>query len=204
MAIYQTNSMNFLTTKTQNINIFLASKSPRRHELLKNIITDFKIISKEIEEIYPENLQLNKIAQYLSKLKAAAYLNQSTKKNLFITADTIVILNNKVLGKPKNYDDAFDMLKKLSGKTHIVNTGFSILYNEKISSFQDTTKVTFYQLTDQEIDYYIQSNQPYDKAGSYGIQEWMGYVGIKKIEGDFFNVMGLPIHRLYREINKIL
>ena len=114
-----------------------------------------------------------------------------------------MVLDNKVLGKPKDYDDAFNMIKSLSGNTHIVHTGVALLHNGNIESFQDSTRVTFYELNEKEIDFYIQNHQPYDKAGAYGIQEWMGYVGIKKMEGDFFNVMGLPLHRLYREMEKL-
>ena len=179
--------MNLLSDKIEHIDIFLASKSPRRQDLLKNIIPKFDIISKEIDEIYPEDLNSLKIAEYLAKLKATAYLSNSSQKNLFITADTIVVLNNKVLGKPKDYNDAFNMIKSLSGNTHTVHTGVAILHNGNIDSFQDNTHVTFYELNDQEIDFYIQNHQPFDKAGAYGIQEWMGYVGIKKIEGDFFS-----------------
>lgn len=204
MALHSSNFMNLLSKKLQVINVYLGSKSPRRHELLKNIIPDFEIINNEIEEIYPENLTSSQIALYLAELKAKAYLNQSSKNNIFITADTIVEIKNKVLGKPKNFDEAFEMLELLSGNTHTVYTGVSLVHNGTISSFQDSTKVTFYKLKAEEIDFYIKNYQPYDKAGSYGIQEWMGYVGIKKMEGDFFNVMGLPLHRLYREIEKII
>ena len=195
--------MNLLSKKIEHLDVFLASKSPRRQDLLKKIIPKFEIISKEIDEIYPEDLKSSEIAEYLAKLKATAYQDNSSKKNLFITADTIVVFNDKVLGKPKDYDDAFNMLKSLSGNTHTVYTGVAILHNRNIASFQDSTHVTFYELNDREIDFYIQNHQPYDKAGAYGIQEWMGYVGIKKMEGDFFNVMGLPLHLLYRKIEKL-
>lgn len=195
--------MNLLSEKIEYLDIFLASKSPRRQALLKNIIPEFEIISKQIDEIYPEELSTLEIAKYLAILKATAYLDISSKKNLFITADTIVVLDNKVLGKPKDYDDAFNMIKSLSGNTHIVHTGVALLHNGNIESFQDSTHVTFYELNEKEIDFYIRNQQPYDKAGAYGIQEWMGYVGIKKMEGDFFNVMGLPLHRLYREMEKL-
>jgi len=195
--------MNLLSEKIEHLDVFLASKSPRRQDLLKKIIPKFEIISKEIDEIYPEDLKSSEIAEYLAKLKATAYQDNSSKKNLFITADTIVVFNDKVLGKPKDYDDAFNMLKSLSGNTHTVYTGVAILHNRNIESFQDSTHVTFYELNDREIDFYIQNHQPYDKAGAYGIQEWMGYVGIKKMEGDFFNVMGLPLHLLYRKIEKL-
>ena len=196
--------MNLLANKIRGMEVFLASKSPRRQELLKNIIENFQIITKEIKEEYPDNLAVNEIAPFLSELKAKSYLESSNEKNLFITADTIVVIDNKVLGKPTDFNHAEKMLKQLSGNKHTVYTGVSILYNKNIITFQDSTKVTFYDLKDREIEFYINNYQPFDKAGSYGIQEWMGYVGIKKMEGDFFNVMGLPIHKVYREIEKLI
>ena len=195
--------MNLLNKKIKNLNIKLASKSPRRQELLSNIIEDFDIVTKNIEEEYPKDLKANEIALYLAKLKANSYLKESKKNELYITADTIVVYENKVLGKPIDSKDAFRMLKKLSGNTHTVYTGVSLLLNAKINSFLDSTEVSFYDLSDEEITFYIDHYKPMDKAGSYGIQEWMGYVGVRKIKGDFFNVMGLPLHKLYREIEKI-
>lgn len=195
--------MNLLNKKIKNLNIKLASKSPRRQELLRNIIEDFEIVSKDIEEEYPKDLKANEIALYLAKLKANSYLKESKENELYITADTIVVYENKVLGKPIDSKDAFRMLKKLSGNTHTVYTGVSLLLNGKFNSFLDSTEVSFYDLSDEEITFYINHYKPMDKAGSYGIQEWMGYVGIRKIKGDFFNVMGLPLHKLYREIEKI-
>lgn len=196
--------MNLLEEKIKNIDVFLASKSPRRHELLKNIIPQFSIVKKDIKEEYPKNLPTVEIAKYLAELKAKAFINDSTSNNLFLTADTIVVFKDKVLGKPSNEKEAFDMLNTLSGETHVVYTGVTLLFNKKLISFQDATKVTFYPLKKEEINYYINHHQPFDKAGSYGIQEWMGYVGIKKMEGDFFNVMGLPLHKTYREIDTLL
>ena len=195
--------MNLLNKKIKNLNIKLASKSPRRQELLRNIIEDFKIVTKDVEEEYPKDLKANEIALYLAKLKANSYLKESKENELYITADTIVVYNNKVLGKPIDPKDAFRMLKELSGNTHTVYTGVSLLLNGEINSFLDSTEVSFYNLSDEEITFYINHYKPMDKAGSYGIQEWMGYVGIRKIKGDFFNVMGLPLHKLYREIEKI-
>ena len=196
--------MNLLDKKIKLLQIKLASQSPRRQELIQNIFSNFKIVSKEIDEIYPKTLHVSEVASYLSKLKAAAYLENASKDELYITADTVVIYQNEILGKPISKNDAFKMLRKLSGNTHEVYTGVSILLNGSIRTFDDVTKVTFYELTDDEINYYIEKYQPMDKAGSYGIQEWMGYVGIQKMEGDFFNVMGLPLHKLYREINEII
>ena len=196
--------MNLLEEKIKRIDIKLASKSPRRHQLLRNIIKDFEIVSKEIDESYPKSLKASEIALYLAKLKAKFYEKDAKENQLYITADTIVVYKQKVLGKPKNKKDAFNILQELSGNTHIVYTGVSLLFNGEINSFVDATEVTFYDLTKDEIKFYIDHYKPMDKAGSYGIQEWMGYAGVKKIEGDFFNVMGLPLHRLYREIEKII
>ena len=196
--------MNLLKKKIKHLKVKLASKSPRRQELLGRIIDDFEIISKEIDEVYPENLETKNVASYLANLKAKSYMKGAQKNELYITADTLVVYNNEVLGKPNSKKDGFQMLNKLSGNTHYVYTGVSLLINENISSFSDVTKVTFYELKKEEIKYYIDFYKPMDKAGSYGIQDWMGYVGIKKMEGDFFNVMGLPLHRLYREIEKII
>lgn len=181
--------------------VILASKSPRRHELLKKLITDFKINVIDVEEKYPCELEKEKIAEYLSELKAAAYLPKHNQ--LFITADTIVCIENEVLGKPKDTNDAKEMLKKLSGKTHLVITAVTLKTSTKLITFSDKTEVTFYHLSDQEITNYIEECKPFDKAGSYGIQEWMGYFGIKKMNGDYFNVMGLPLHRLYRAIKEL-
>jgi len=181
--------------------VILASNSPRRQELLKKLIPKFKIQVVPIEENYPKELAKDQIAKYLSELKSAAY--QPTKNELIITADTIVSIGNEVLGKPKDSNDALEMLMKLSGKTHLVTTAVSIKTTEKLITFSDTTEVTFYKLTSQEMEQYIRNCQPFDKAGSYGIQEWMGYFGIKKMNGDYYNVMGLPLHKLYRALKKL-
>jgi septum formation protein len=196
--------MNLLEKKINHLKVKLASKSPRRQELLRNIIEDFEIVTKDVEEEYPNDLKANEIVLYLAKLKANSYLKESKENELYITADTIVVYENKVLGKPIDSKDAFRMLKELSGNTHTVYTGVSLLLNGKINSFLDSTEVSFYDLSDEEITFYINHYKPMDKAGAYGIQEWMGYVGVKKMEGDFFNVMGLPLHKLYREIEKII
>ena len=181
--------------------VILASNSPRRQELLKKLIPKFKIQVVPIEENYPKELDKEQIAKYLSELKSAAY--QPTKNELIITADTIVSIGNEVLGKPKDSNDALEMLMKLSGKSHLVTTAVSIKTTEKLITFSDTTEVTFYKLTTQEMDQYVRNCQPFDKAGSYGIQEWMGYFGIKKMNGDYYNVMGLPLHKLYRALKKL-
>ena len=181
--------------------VILASNSPRRQELLKKLVPKFKIQVVPIEENYPKELAKDQIAKYLSELKSAAY--QPTKNELIITADTIVSIGNEVLGKPKDSNDALEMLMKLSGKSHLVTTAVSIKTTEKLITFSDTTEVTFYKLTSQEMEQYITNCQPFDKAGSYGIQEWMGYFGIKKMNGDYYNVMGLPLHKLYRALKKL-
>ena len=181
--------------------VILASNSPRRQELLKKLVPKFKIQIVPIEENYPKELAKDQIAKYLSELKSAAY--QPKKNELIITADTIVSIGNEVLGKPKDSNDALEMLVKLSGKSHLVTTAVSIKTTEKLITFSDTTEVTFYKLTSQEMEQYITNCQPFDKAGSYGIQEWMGYFGIKKMNGDYYNVMGLPLHKLYRALKKL-
>ena len=196
--------MNLLNEKINDYRVVLASKSPRRHELLSHIITDFKIVSADINEEFSPILKINEIAKYIAEKKANFYLEQVKTNEIYITADTIVILKNKILGKPVDEKDAFNMLKSLSDKSHLVHTGVSIIFNKKVHSFYDETKVTFYSLSDEEIKDYINRCQPFDKAGSYGIQDWMGFVGIKKMEGDFFNVMGLPLHKLYRKLNSLL
>ena len=204
MAILRGNNMNLLHEKINQYNVVLAYKSPRRCELLSHIIKDFKIISADINEEFSPLLKINDIAKHIAEKKANFYADQVKVNDIYITADTIVILNNEILGKPKDEKDAFNMLKSLSGNSHLVHTGVSIIFNKKIYSFYDETKVTFYSLSNREIKDYINRCQPFDKAGSYGIQDWMGFVGIKKMEGDFFNVMGLPLHKLYRRLNSLL
>lgn len=182
-------------------NIILASKSPRRRELLGELGLDFEIISIDgVEETYPENLCTNEIAEYLSNLKADAYLPTLLQNDLIITADTIVVCDNQVMGKPRDYDDAIYMLRTLSGKTHEVITGVTLLSKNKRVSFSVTTEVEFAEISDEEAKFYINKYSPFDKAGAYGIQEWIGYVAVKAIKGSFYNVMGLPLHRLYQEL----
>ncbi len=190
-----------------NINskkIILASNSPRRKELLENLNIPFEIKVKNTpEETYPENLLKTEIPEYLAIKKASFYKNETNQSDtIIITADTIVYCENRILGKPKNYDEAFKMLKLLSGRAHEVITGVAITSKNKQVVFSSVTKVFFKELTDDEIDYYIQAFKPYDKAGAYGIQEWIGMVGIKKIEGSYYNVVGLPVQKLYSELLK--
>jgi septum formation protein len=183
-------------------NIILASKSPRRQQLLKGLDIDFEVRTKDVDESYPPSLKDVEIPEYLAKKKAAAFIDDLKENDILITCDTIVSLNGEVLEKPSNYDHAFEMLSKLSGKMHSVYTGVCITTTASQIAFTDKTEVYFKQLTKEEIDYYITHYKPYDKAGSYGIQEWWGYVAIEKINGDFFNVMGLPLRLIYNNLLK--
>lgn len=182
--------------------VILASKSPRRKELLSAIIKDFNIRTKEVAEDYPENLKAEDVPEYLALLKANAMKNELSENELLITADTIVTLNNKIYGKPKDKADAVKILQELSGKTHEVITGVALISTTKKLTFKSITHVYFKTLSLKEIDYYIDHFAPYDKAGAYAIQEWVGMIGIEKIEGDYFNVVGLPLNKLYEELIK--
>lgn len=192
--------MNLIKDKT----IILASQSPRRKELLSGIIDDFKTEVRSVDEVYPNGLDNESIAMYLSELKAQAFEQDVNDSQIVITADTIVCIGNKVLGKPKDKTEATKMLKELSGKTHEVITGVTLLSNTKKFSFYDKTLVTFYNLSANEIEFYIDNYSPFDKAGAYGIQEWIGYIGIKEMKGDYYNVMGLPLHLLYRNLHSFI
>lgn len=183
-------------------NFILASKSPRRQQLLKSLNIEFKVITKEVDEIYPEDLQREEIPVFLAELKSKPFITELDDSDLLITADTVVCLGNAVLGKPRDYDEAFAMLENLSGKEHQVITGVCISSNNKMHSFYSLTNVQFKELSHREIEYYVSEFKPYDKAGAYGIQEWIGTIGITHIEGSFYNVMGLPIQKLYEEIQK--
>ncbi len=180
----------------------LGSQSPRRKELLAGIGVEFEVRVKDTEEIYPDSLSAEEVPEYLAKLKAEALLPDLTNDEAVICADTVVILDGKILGKPFDYEDARQMLSKLSGKKHTVITGVFIGSKNKSCSFSERTEVEFETLTENEIKYYIEKHMPFDKAGSYGVQEWIGYVAVKRIEGTYTNVMGLPTNRLYKEITK--
>jgi septum formation protein len=188
-----------LKQKLKSYNVILASGSPRRQQYFRDLEIDFSLQLKEIEEIYPKELEGAEITDFLADLKSKAFTGLQ-EKDLLITSDTIVWSENKALGKPKDAEEAFAMLRSLSGKKHEVITSISI----KSLSFQkiinDTTTVNFKELTDEEIQYYIKKYKPFDKAGSYGIQEWLGFIGIENIEGSYFNVVGLPVHKLYQEL----
>ncbi len=181
--------------------LILASQSPRRHQMLKELGLDFKIQTKDVEEIYPDHLKGEEIPVYLAKLKAEAFNLDLNKKELVITADTIVCVDDLVLGKPKGRDEAVSMLQMLSGRSHRVISGVCMKAKHKEVCFSTTTYVHFKELTIEEIDYYIDHYKPFDKAGAYGIQEWIGFVGISHIEGSYFNVVGLPIQRMYQELS---
>ena len=188
-----------LKQKLKDYHVILASGSPRRQQFFKDLDIDFTIQLKEIDEIYPEELKGAEITDYLADLKSKAFTNLQ-ERDLLITSDTIVWLEEKALGKPKDAKEAFKMLSALSGKKHEVITSVSI----KSISFQKMihaiTTVSFKQLSTDEIQYYINKYKPFDKAGGYGIQEWIGFIGIDKIEGSYFNVVGLPVHKLYKEL----
>ena len=183
--------------------LILASNSPRRRELLGGLGLDFEVrVLPGIDESHPADLQAGDIPLYISKKKADAYLSSLQADELLITADTIVWLDGEVLEKPKDEADACQMLHKLSGKTHQVFTGVCLTSTEKQVAFSCRSDVTFCQLSDEEINYYVQHYHPLDKAGAYGVQEWIGYVGVERIEGSFFNVVGLPVQRLYKALKQ--
>ena len=181
--------------------IILASNSPRRRELLGGLDLDYEVkVLPDIEESYPSTLPIAEIPVYIASEKAAAYQDLMTDNDLIITADTVVVLGDEVLGKPSSLDDARRMLRELSGRTHQVITGVCLMTRSKKRCFGVTTDVTFKELTDDEIDYYVEKYQPLDKAGAYGIQEWIGYIGVTGLQGSYFNVMGLPVQRIYNEL----
>ena len=183
--------------------LILASNSPRRKELLAGLGVPFEVrVLQDIDEHYPENLPVNEVARYIAKEKADAYRRIVAVDELIITADTVVIVGDEILGKPVDEADAVRMLKLLSGRTHQVTTGVCLLTAEKERCFDVTTDVTFKTLTDEEIHYYVNRYRPFDKAGAYGIQEWIGYIGVTGLNGSYYNVMGLPVQRIYQELIK--
>lgn len=183
--------------------ILLASKSPRRHYLLKELGIEFEVVNNfQDDESYPEELPLEEIPVFLAKKKADNYNELLDDDCILITADTIVWCNNRVINKPGSYDEASQMLYRLSDNKHTVITGVCLRSAEKETTFIATTDVFFTKLSDNEIEYYLRKFKPFDKAGAYGIQEWIGYIGIEKIEGSYFNVMGLPAQKVYTELKK--
>lgn len=188
--------------ETKKLKIILASASPRRKELLAGLDLDFEVkVLKGVSESYPESLRAEEVPQYISREKTAAY--QVADDELLLTADTVVVVDNTILGKPHDADDARRMLRLISGRTHQVVTGVTLTTAKAQKTFGVTTDVTFRRLTDDEIDYYITHYRPFDKAGAYGIQEWIGYIGVTSIHGSYYNVMGLPVQRIYQEILEI-
>lgn len=196
--------MSMLIGIPENRHFILASRSPRREQLLKELGLTFDTVFKDYIEDYPVGLRGAEIAEFLSHNKALLFKGEITDRDIVITADTVVWCDNKVLDKPSNYDEAFDILCVMSGKTHDVITGVTFFSNQAELTFSETTKVTFDDLTYDEIDYYIREFKPFDKAGAYGIQEWIGLAGIISIEGSYFNVMGLPVQKLYTELKKFV
>lgn len=189
-----------LREKLKPYHIILASGSPRRQAYFKELGIDFTIQLKEVEEIYPEALQKEAITNYLAELKAQAFDNELQPNEILITSDTIVWHNNKALGKPKTTEEAYDMLRALSDDTHQVYTSVCFTTTTKTETFFDVTRVTFNPLTEEDIAYYIKKYQPFDKAGAYGIQEWIGLVAIRKIEGSYATIVGLPVDLVYNKL----
>ena len=188
----------YMLSNLNKYQVILASKSPRRQELLRGMGVDFTIMTKETDESFPSDMPLDEVPKYLSLQKSLAFADDELPVDfLLITSDTVVICEGEILGKPKDKGDAARMLRLLSGKTHHVVTGVTVRSAEKTESFAVRSNVTFAQLDADEIDYYIEHCKPFDKAGAYGIQEWIGYVGISGLEGSFYNVMGLPTRKLY-------
>lgn len=194
-----------LTDRLKNHRILLASKSPRRRELLAGCGIDFEIAEgRDAEETFPADMPLGEVAEYLSKVKSDVYADTLTVGDILITADTVVIASGEILGKPKDREDAARMLRLLSGAEHEVVTGVTLRSIDRCESFSSVSKVCFRALTEEEVYHYIDTFKPYDKAGAYGIQEWIGYVAISGIVGSFYNVMGLPVQRLWVELEKFV
>ena len=185
--------------------IILASASPRRKELMEGLGLNFTIDTRNnFQEVVPDGLDVNLVPEYLAKGKSYGFHRELEDDEIIITADTMVLCDGKILGKPSDKENAMQMLKMLQSNTHTVITGVCIRSREKEDSFSVTTKVFFNELSDEELDYYIENYRPYDKAGAYGVQEWIGHIGISRIEGSYFNVMGLPVQRLYTELQKFM
>lgn len=191
-----------LHDKLKSYRLILASQSPRRRQLLADAGIEFELAPRfECEESFSEDMPAAEVAEYLSKLKSEAYPQPLAERDILLTADTVVIAENRILGKPADRAEAIKMITMLSGHEHEVVTGVTLRTAERVKSFSVVSKVYFRELSTEEIEYYVDNYRPYDKAGSYGIQEWIGYVGIEGIEGSFYNVMGLPVQRLYCELN---
>lgn len=192
-----------LREKLKNYNLILASASPRRQQFFKDLNLDFEIRLKEVEEIYPPELKGFEITDFLAELKSYAFDGELKENDLLITSDTIVWHNDIALGKPKDEQDAFTTLKSLSNATHEVITSVCFKTMDTTTVFHETTKVTFNQISDEAIHYYITNYKPYDKAGAYGIQEWIGAIAVSKIEGSYANVMGMPVDKVYEYLKQL-
>ncbi len=190
--------------KDANYKLYLASQSPRRQQLMADAGLEFETIKYEVDEIFPDDIAPHDVPLFLAKLKSDSFPKELSSHDIVITADTVVISRGEILGKPKGEDGAREMLRRLSGEEHLVTTGVYIKSKNSQRGFSSHTKVWFRELTDEEIDYYITQYSPLDKAGSYGIQEWIGYIGVERIEGSFYNVMGLPIQKLYCELREMM
>ena len=187
-----------------NFKIILASRSPRRQQLLRDLGLKFDVVIRQYIETYPEGLNGEEIARYVAHEKAVSFRNDISDNEIVIAADTIVWCNNRVLGKPVDLEDAIHILKEISGNIHEVITGVTIFSLSKELTFSDSTKVTFEALSEEEICYYVDEFKPYDKAGAYGIQEWIGLIACSHINGSYFNVVGLPVQKLYKELQKFI
>ena len=187
----------------KNYKLILASASPRRQQLMKDAGFTFEVRLKNVEEKYPQELHLENVPEYLSKVKASAFREELKADEVLITADTVVCIHDRILGKPADRKEAISMLQELSGNRHLVVTGVSVTTRTKQLSFSSRTDVFFKHLSNEEIIFYVDTYKPFDKAGAYGIQEWIGYIGIERIEGSFYNVMGLPIQKLYETLRKL-
>ena len=187
----------------KNYKLILASASPRRQQLMKDAGFTFEVRLKNVEEKYPQELHWENVPEYLSKVKASAFREELKADEVLITADTVVCIHDRILGKPADRKEAISMLRELSGNRHLVVTGVSVTTRTEQLSFSSRTDVFFKQLSNEEIIFYVDTNKPFDKAGAYGIQEWIGYIGIERIEGSFYNVMGLPIQKLYETLRKL-
>ena len=187
----------------KNYKLILASASPRRQQLMKDAGFTFEVWLKNVEEKYPQELHWENVPEYLSKVKASAFREELKADEVLITADTVVCIHDRILGKPADRKEAISMLRKLSGNRHLVVTGVSVTTRTEQLSFSSRTGVFFKHLSNEEIIFYVDTYKPFDKAGAYGIQEWIGYIGIERIEGSFYNVMGLPIQKLYETLRKL-
>jgi len=193
-----------ITDRLEKFRIILASQSPRRQQLLAELGLEFVVVVREYDEVYPDGLKGEEIAEYIAHEKAASFKNEIHENEIVIAADTIVWCNNKVLGKPADREDAARIIREISGNTHEVITGVSFLSAFGSLTFSESTRVTFEALSEEEIYFYIDNYKPFDKAGAYGIQEWIGIAACSHIDGSYFNVMGLPVQRLYAELKKFI